>query len=115
VVEFLMLDRKFPRSVRYCLTKAERSLHAITQAAVGTWTNGAERELGKLMSELSYAETTEMLARGLHEYIDDLQQRLNYVGQSVHDTFFAMRPIDETDEPVGDRSRSLPPLSTTRL
>jgi uncharacterized alpha-E superfamily protein len=114
VVEFLMLDRKFPRSVRYCLTKAERSLHAITGAAVGTWTNGAERELGKLMSELAYADTKEMLSRGLHEYIDDLQQRLNYVGQSVHETFFAMKPLD-ADESMEGRSRSLPPLSTTRI
>jgi uncharacterized alpha-E superfamily protein len=114
VVEFLMLDRKFPRSVRYCLTKGERSLHAITGAAVGTWTNGAERELGKLMSELAYADTKEMLSRGLHEYIDDLQQRLNYVGQSVHETFFAMKPLD-ADEAAEGRSRSLPPLSTTRM
>jgi uncharacterized alpha-E superfamily protein len=113
VVEFLMLDPKFPRSVRYCLSKAERSLHAITGAALGTWTNGAERELGRLNAELSYADTTEVLSRGLHEYIDGLQQRLNYVGSSVFDTFFAMKPVSEPGE-ESDR-RSLPPLSTSRL
>ncbi len=114
VVEYLLLDRKFPRSVRYCMSKAERSLHAITGASVGTWTNGAERELGKLNAELSYADTGEILGRGLHEYIDDLQQRLNYVGQSVHDTFFAMKPID-ADEVDAYAGVSLPPLSTTGL
>src|SRR5262249_23727385 len=30
VVDFLLLERKFPRSVLYCLTKARRSLAAIT-------------------------------------------------------------------------------------
>ena len=35
-----------------------------------------------------------ILARGLHEYIDDLQLRLNYVSQSVYSTFFAMKPVD---------------------
>ena len=114
VVEFLMLDRKFPRSVRYCLNKGERSLHAITGAPVGTWTNPAERELGKLTSELSYADTLEMLQRGLHEYVDNLQQRVNYVSQSVHETFFAIKPL-EAEETVDDVRRSLPPLSSTGL
>ena len=112
VVEFLLLDPKFPRSVRYCLSKAERSLHAITGAALGSWTNGAERELGRLNAELSYADTGEILTRGLHEYIDGLQQRLNYVGQSVFETFFAMKPVEP--EELGDRP-SLAPLPTTRL
>jgi uncharacterized alpha-E superfamily protein len=113
VVEFVMLDPKFPRSVRYCLNKAERSLHAITGATVGSWTNGAERELGRLNAELSYADTREILARGLHEYIDDLQQRLNYVSQSVFDVFFAMKPV-ETEELHHTDRPSLPPLATSR-
>jgi uncharacterized alpha-E superfamily protein len=111
VVEFLILDRRFPRTVRYCLAKGERSLHAITGAPTGTWTNGAERELGRLNAELSYADTNEILTRGLHEYIDALQQRLNYVSQSVYATFFAMKPLD-VDEPGDDARLSLPPMST---
>jgi uncharacterized alpha-E superfamily protein len=110
VVEYLLLDAKFPRSVRYCLSKGERSLHAITGAQTGTWSTGAERELGKLNAELQYADTREILNRGLHEYIDDLQQRLNYVGNSVHDTFFAMKPVDGDEHEGGGKSR--PPLAT---
>jgi len=105
----LLLDVKFPRSVRYCLSKGERSLHAITGAQIGSWSNGAERELGKLNAELQYADTREILNRGLHEYIDDLQQRLNYVGNSVHDTFFAMKPVDGDEYESG---KSRPPLAT---
>jgi uncharacterized alpha-E superfamily protein len=113
VVEYLLLDVKFPRSVRYCLSKGERSIHAITGSPIGSWSNGAERELGKLNAELSYADTREILTRGLHEYIDNLQQRLNYVGNSVHETFFAMKPLDG-DEAEAGKSRP-PPLSSTSL
>lgn len=105
VVEYLLLDRRFPRTVRYCLSKGERSLHAITGAAMGTWTNGAERELGRLNADLSYADTKEILGRGLHEYIDNLQIRLNYVSQQVYETFFAMKPVDSDAEPVLDEPR----------
>ncbi|HVJ93235.1 MAG TPA: alpha-E domain-containing protein [Labilithrix sp.] len=114
VVEFLLLDPRFPRSVRYCLNKAERSLHAITDSPMGTWTNSAERELGRLNAELSYAETKEILSRGLHEYIDNLQLRLNYVSQSVFDTFFAMKPLDPDESQQIETRRSLPPLSSSQ-
>lgn len=115
VVEYLLLDRRFPRSIRYCLSKGERSLHAITGAPMGTWTNSAERELGRLNAELSYADTNEIIARGLHEYIDDLQRHLNNVGQHVFDTFFAMKPVDLDEQTAEEARRSLPPLSSKSL
>jgi uncharacterized alpha-E superfamily protein len=37
VVDFLLLDREFPRAVHFCLRKAEESLHAITGTPHGTW------------------------------------------------------------------------------
>ena len=109
VVEYLLLDREVP-ALGALLPDEERALapRDHRRATWGTWSNGAERELGKLNSELSYADTREILGRGLHEYIDDLQARLNYVGQSVHDTFFALKPFDE-ETPIVSKSR--PPIS----
>jgi len=90
VVGFLLLSRRFPRSVRYCLGKAERSLHAITGAASGTWTTRAERELGKLNAELAYAAPDEIMRRGVHETIDALQVRLSDVTAANFETFFGV-------------------------
>ena len=39
VIDFLLLDRCFPRSVRYCVGGAEDSLHAITGTPEGTFGN----------------------------------------------------------------------------
>lgn len=93
VVEFLLLDPQFPRSMRYCVTKAERSLHAITGSAHDTAGTRAERCLGRLRSELEYGDAREVVAAGLHEYLDAFQTKVNDVGEAVHETFFAMRPI----------------------
>lgn len=106
VVEFLMLSRRFPRAVRFCLDKSERSLHAITGTPVGSWTNASEREMGRVVADLAYAETSAMLNDGLHQRIDDLQRRMNLVGDAVDQQFFAMKPTEP--EPVDARS-SLPP------
>jgi uncharacterized alpha-E superfamily protein len=111
VVEFLMLSRRFPRSMRYCLVKAERSLHAITGTPFGSWSNSVERELGRLVAELAYSDPSDMLAHGLHERIDDLQLRMNRVGDAVYATFFAMKPVAlvEEEQARHDPRSSLPP------
>lgn len=110
IVEFLMLSRRFPRSVRFCLDKAERSLHMITGTPEGSWTSASEREMGRVVADLAYAETSVMLAKGLHEHIDDFQQRINRIGEAVYSQFFAMKPAVETpDDGYPDPRASLPP------
>jgi uncharacterized alpha-E superfamily protein len=94
VVEFLILDREFPRAVLHCLTKANESLHAISGSALGTFRNAPEQLLGQLRSQLAYITAEEIISQGLHEFLDDLQVRLNQVGDAVYDGFFALRPFD---------------------
>ncbi|HRP62277.1 MAG TPA: alpha-E domain-containing protein [Phycisphaerales bacterium] len=96
VTEFLILDRDFPRSIRYCLVKAEESLHAITGSPAGTFHNLAEQRLGRLRSDFEFARIEEIISFGLHEYLDNFQVRLNEVGDAIFDTFMALRAIDST-------------------
>jgi uncharacterized alpha-E superfamily protein len=94
VTEFLILDREFPRSIQFCLLQAEQSLRQITGILVpGTWRNPVERELGRLRSELDYITITEITQNGLHEFLDDLQRRLNKIGDSIFENFFALHPM----------------------
>lgn len=90
VVEFLVLDREFPRAMRFCLLQAERSLHQITGTPAGTWSNPAERALGRLRSELDYLVAEEVIQMGLHEFLDSLQKQMNDVGEQIFETFFAL-------------------------
>jgi uncharacterized alpha-E superfamily protein len=91
IVQFLLLDPEFPRAIRFCLSSARESLHAISGTPLETFRNSAERYLGQLCSELAYANTEEVIKRGLHEYLDDLQTKMNHVSQGIYDTFFARR------------------------
>lgn len=93
VVEFLILDPGFPRAIRFCLLRSERALHQITGTPAGTWRDPVERALGRLRSELDYLTIDEIIQTGLHEFLDDLQQQLNEVGNKVFKTFFALEPV----------------------
>ncbi len=93
IIDFLVLDHEFPRSIHYCLTAANDSLHAISGTPAGIFRNAAEQRLGQLRAELAYTDTDEIVARGLHEFLDAFQTKLNLVDQGIFDTFFALRPV----------------------
>jgi uncharacterized alpha-E superfamily protein len=91
IVQFLLLDQEFPRAIRFCLNAARDSLHAISGTPLGSFRNNAEKLLGQLCSDLAYAAVDEIVNGGLHEYLDDLQDRMNLVGNGIFETFFAKR------------------------
>lgn len=91
VADFLILSRHFPRAIRFCVATAEECVHAITGSPEGTFSNPAERQLGKLSSELDFADIEEIRDQGLHEYLDDFQAKLNGVGEAIFRTFFDLR------------------------
>ncbi len=105
VVDFLIQDTEFPRAIRYCVSRAEESLRAITGSAPGTYGNRAEQLLGRLRAELDFASTEEIVGSGLHEFLDGLQEKLNDVGMAIHEAFFALEPSPSLDgsgeEPAG--------------
>src|SRR6266566_8386077 len=70
VVEFLLLDREFPRAVHFSLLAARDSLHAISGTPAGTFRHAPEKSLGQLCSELSFTSVDEIINSGLHEYLD---------------------------------------------
>ncbi len=91
VVEFLLLEKEFPRAIQYCLVRARESVHAISGTPAGMFRHPVERLLGELCSELAYARIEAIIAAGLHEYLDRLQTKMNQVGNGISETFFAAR------------------------
>jgi uncharacterized alpha-E superfamily protein len=107
VVEFLVFDAEFPRAVRYCVRHAEESLRAITGSLAGSYSNRAEQRLGRLRAELDFASTSEIMSRGLHEFLDGLQAELNLIGEEIHDAMFALVPVPDGHEAAQYQTQTL--------
>jgi uncharacterized alpha-E superfamily protein len=102
VARFLLLNRQFPRSIAYCVSEAQLSLHAVTgtpvkssalkSAAESPRAHLAERRLGRLQANLSYTSIEDVMEQGLHHYIDGLQRSLNDVGDAIQTGLFGYAP-----------------------
>jgi uncharacterized alpha-E superfamily protein len=93
IVEFLLLDGDFPRSVRYCISVADGALHQITGTPRGTFACQSEQRLGALRGDLEFAAVDAILTSGLHEFCDSSQSKLNAIDESIFADFFAQRPL----------------------
>ncbi len=99
VVAFLMLDEEFPRSVHHCLISAEEAVRAISDTPSRTFHNRAEQLLGRLRAELDYLNVDEIMAMGVHEFVDEIQFKLNGVNDAIFDTYVALREAPRPHEP----------------
>ena len=93
IVDFLVLDREFPRAIRHCLRIADESLHTITGTPMGSCEYPSERSLAPIRAELDYISVDGIIDQGLHEYLDALQARMNTIGDNLRLDFFAGAPV----------------------
>ena len=109
LVGFLVLDMKFPRSIRHCVVEAEEAMRAISETPSSSFRNRAEQVLGRLRSWLDYMHLDEIMAEGVHEFIDVPQIKLNDASDAILETFFA---VPEPSEPAATAvvDQSSPPL-----
>ena len=83
VGEFLLLSDNFPRSVRFCVTGLNQAIRSISGVADGHFCNDAEKLTGRLVAELQFSSVDEIFDIGLHQYLDDVQVKLNNIGNAL--------------------------------
>jgi uncharacterized alpha-E superfamily protein len=87
VVEFLLLHPHFPRSVRFSLEASARALAAIEGASPGRADSRADRILGRVLSDLRFAELDQLLRGELHAFLAGVLERCAQVGQAVQEQY----------------------------
>jgi uncharacterized alpha-E superfamily protein len=88
ISELLILDREFPRAIRYCTIWINHSLHELSGTKSYSFGNMAEKKTGLFLSELDFKEMAEIKVQGVHEFLDYVQVQCNEIGGAINDTFF---------------------------
>jgi len=90
VAGFILLDPGFPRSIRHCVTNVRSRIGQLLQRRELAHVEFRSRALDAL-EVLASASPKEVIVRGLHEYLDEVQLELNALGTEIADTFFLAR------------------------
>jgi uncharacterized alpha-E superfamily protein len=88
VVDFLLLNSQFPRSLRAAVDELLRSLDGATSGAEPSLRNEPMRLITDLQNQLRFNTAESLIAAGLHEQLADVQRRLARVTESVQRCFF---------------------------
>jgi uncharacterized alpha-E superfamily protein len=88
VIEFLLMDPTFPRSVRFCLEEAAAALAAI-EAPVGGYRGETvvDKAVGKALADLRYTDLPQLLAGDFHAFLAGLLARVHGVARALQERY----------------------------
>lgn len=87
VTNYLIRDREFPRSILASITAAENCLAKICEPKANPLHKSVTRELTVLREHLEQTDVHDIIGRGLHEYLDDIQTRVDIVHRATQTAF----------------------------
>jgi uncharacterized alpha-E superfamily protein len=85
IAELLILRADMPRSLRSCM----RFIHDTLALLCTPQSDALVRQAGEMHARLEYAQTDEIMAFGLHEYLMAFLEHISHLGDEVSRTFFA--------------------------
>ncbi|HYP12816.1 MAG TPA: alpha-E domain-containing protein, partial [Bryobacteraceae bacterium] len=88
VAELLILHPKHPRSIRFNIAALQFALRAVSGSPSHHYATEAERLTCKLHDTLVYDRIEDIFARGLHDFLKDLQQTCRLIGDNIARRYF---------------------------
>lgn len=93
VADFLLLDQRFPRSLRSSIDALAQSLDMATRDAEPRLRNAPMLRVTEMQNRLQFQSAQSILQSGLHEYIAEVQRSLARVSEAVHERFFWLASV----------------------
>lgn len=90
VVEFFLFNASFPRSTLFCVAGLDESLACIDELSdTDGEPAGTAKELTRaLRHRLTETSVEEVLAGGMHQFVDLMQVELNQIGAAMNQDYF---------------------------
>jgi uncharacterized alpha-E superfamily protein len=88
VASFLVLESSLPRSIRYGVHHAHEAISRLRTEINPLNIDNAERILGRLDTQLEYAEIDEILSEGLPSYLQKIQAQISEAAMAVQKAYF---------------------------
>ena len=86
ILEFLLLDERFPHSLRFSIDSLQNALEAIQRESGNRRTTQLSRLAGRLQSSLSFSRVDDILDQDVVAYLRNIQAQC----RQIHGTIFEM-------------------------
>ena len=98
--EFLLLDRLFPRSILFSVTRAEQCMRDLDRGDRVGVTDQAQRLLGQIRSELEYRPIADIIEE-LPMHMDNVQAATSATSEAIRQRYF---PTNSAPSWVGENT-----------
>ncbi len=92
VIDFLLKDRSFPRTVAHCLSEISRILTGLPDP------EPVLAAVSKAIATLDSADGTALAKEGLHEFVDSMQSEMNSIHNALKSRYFSLSHPAEASE-----------------
>jgi uncharacterized alpha-E superfamily protein len=106
VAGFLLLNRRFPRSVYLCIRNVELLLTELKSRYMLRGGIGAAEEIDGMRAALSSITIEAAIRQGLHEFLDLIQRQLSAITGDLSDGFFGHGPVEPPTTGQAQRQES---------
>jgi uncharacterized alpha-E superfamily protein len=89
VVEQVVLNTSFPRSIIYSLVRLQRYFDRLKQGLTPHGSQELDFMIGKLLSEVKYSTAETIIEQGLHEYLQHIKDDLHEIANALNQHYFA--------------------------
>jgi uncharacterized alpha-E superfamily protein len=89
ILEFLLLDEDFPRSIRFCTARIEEYLAKLGRHMEEVQGGGPDRLAGRLRARLQYADLAEIEKAGASAFLTSISEECASIHKALYETFVA--------------------------
>jgi uncharacterized alpha-E superfamily protein len=89
ILEFLLLDEEFPRSIRFCTSRIEEHLSSVSRHMEVGGAVGPDRLAGRLKARLQYADIDEVQAAGPSLFLSSVLDECEAIHHALYEAFVA--------------------------
>jgi uncharacterized alpha-E superfamily protein len=93
IVEFLLLNAEFPHSIRFAADVMQTALQAIAESVGGRKPERVDRLAGRLRAMLDFGQLDEIMAGGLHRYLEEVQRQCEQIHEALYQAYISY-PIE---------------------
>ena len=84
ILQFLLLNREFPHSVRYSIDQLRCALLALQEGSGRLIAEELSRVAGRLQSSLNFSEISEVMELGVGEYVRNISQQCRHIHSLIY-------------------------------